>query len=56
MSKKTITKQVNIAMSETDLNRMIELMAHRKTQNRSAFVRDLIEKAWQEHEAGNDPR
>ena len=51
MSEKVITKQVNIAMSECDLNRMIELMAFQRTQNRSAFVRSLIDKAWAEHQA-----
>jgi len=51
MSEKVITKQVNIAMSECYLNRMIELMAFQRTQNRSAFVRSLIDKAWAEHQA-----
>lgn len=44
-------------LTEEESERLKKLTyAKRFGDNRSALIRHLIDKAWQEHEAGNDPR
>jgi len=46
----TEPKQVNISLSKSDYDKLTELMFQQKELNRSAYIRSLIERAWEEKE------
>ncbi len=48
----TEPKQVNISLSKSDYDKLTELMFQQKELNRSAYIRSLIERAWEEHREG----
>lgn len=53
----TELKQANISLSKSDYDKLTELMFQKKELNRSAYIRSLIERAWEEHqekEGGDD--
>ncbi len=51
---KNKTIYVALRMSELEVSKLDCIRQPGET--RSALIRHLIDKAWQEHEAGNDPR